>query len=387
MVLVGILYTRLRAVDQTLQLKRHRSREAGLCDLLNYAAVVADGIVIGKNGVLIAGWEYTGDDNGSTTDTQRDVVSVRINQALARLGNGWMLHVDAVRSPVEVYSARGLSQFPDRVSAAIDEERRALFAQRGAVYESRFVLCVSYLPPAGAAKKLSEVIYDDDAPRRDEAAAVASTLGLFERELGALENRLSTGFKLRRLGARKEVTEDGREVVYDDLLSHLQFCVTGIRQPVQLPRAPIHLDAVLGGQELHGGVLPRIGRNYVQVVAIEGFPSDSCAGILSTLGELPIEYRWSTRYIFLESWEALSHIEHFRKKWKQQVIPFLAQVFNLKTDNINEDAAAMVSDASSAKLGISGGAVSAGYYTGNLLFFWRGPKPGRAVRASSRESD
>ena len=148
-------------------------------------------------------------------------------------------------------------------------------------------------------------------------------MALFERELAALENRLSTSFKLRRLGARTEVNEDGREVVYDDLLSHLQFCTTGIRQPIQLPRNPIHLDAVLGGQELHGlhgGVLPRIGRNYMQVVALEGFPADSYAGILSTLGELPIEYRWSTRFIFLESWEALSHIEKFRKKWKQQML-------------------------------------------------------------------
>jgi type IV secretion system protein TrbE len=368
LVLVGLLYARLRAVDRTLQLKRHRSTEEGLCDLLNYAAVVGDGVVIGKNGALIAGWEYTGDDNASVTDTQRDVVSVRVNQALARLGSGWMLHVDAVRTPVEVYSARGLSHFPDRVSAAIDEERRGLFAQRGVAYESRFVLCVSYLPPAGTVKRLSEVIYDDDAPKGNDTAAAANTLALFERELAGLENRLSTSFKLRRLGARTEVNEDGSEVVYDDLLSHLQFCATGTRQPIQLPRTPNHLDAVLGGQELHGGVLPRIGRHYMQVVAIEGFPADSYAGILSTLGELPIEYRWSTRFIFLESWEALSHIEKFRKKWKQQVIPFLAQVFNLRTDNINEDAAAMVSDASMAKLGISGGAVSAGYYTPNLVF-------------------
>src|ERR1700738_146161 len=44
----------------------------------------------------------------------------------------------------------------------------------------------------------------------------------------------------------------------------------------------------------------------------------------SDLGELAFDYRWSTRYIFLDSWEALSHIERFRRKWKQQVIPFLA---------------------------------------------------------------
>ena len=99
---------------------------------------------------------------------------------------------------------------------------------------------------------MSEVIYDDDAPKGDDAAAAANALTLFERELAGFENRLSTIFKLRRLGARGEVTEDGRQVVYDDLLSHLQFCVTGIRQPIQLPRTPIHLDAVLGGQECTG---------------------------------------------------------------------------------------------------------------------------------------
>jgi type IV secretion system protein TrbE len=369
LVLVGLLYARLREVDRTLQLKRYRSKDDALCDLLNYAASVAPGIVIGKNRVLIAGWEYSGDDNASSTDPQRDVVSVRLNQALARLGNGWMLHVDAVRCPANPYSARQMSHFPDPVSLAIDEERRAFFSEPGAAYESKFVICVSYLPPSGAVKKLSELIYDDDKLPGDERIEAATTLALFERELGAMENRLSSSFKLRRLGPRKEITEDGREVVYDDLLSHLQYCVTGIRQPIQLPGTPMYLDAIIGGQELHGGVLPRIGRKYVQIVAIEGFPAESFAGMLTSLGELAIGYRWSTRYIFLEGWEALSHIERFRKKWKQQVIPFLAQVLNLKTDNINEDAASMVTDASAAKLGISGGVVSAGYYTGNLLFF------------------
>ena len=99
----------------------------------------------------------------------------------------------------------------------------------------RFVLCVSYMPPDGAVKKLSEIIYDDDEHQRDPKVDAANTLALFERELAALEDRLSSNFKLRRLGPRKEITKDGREVVYDDLLSHLQYCVTGIRRPIQSP--------------------------------------------------------------------------------------------------------------------------------------------------------
>jgi type IV secretion system protein TrbE len=88
LLLVGMLMARLRALDQTLQLKQHRSKQPAVCDLLNYAAVVADGVVIGKNGALIAGWEYVGDDHASVTDIERDMVSARLNQALARLGSG-----------------------------------------------------------------------------------------------------------------------------------------------------------------------------------------------------------------------------------------------------------------------------------------------------------
>lgn len=347
-----------------VKMKQFRTKEAGTCDLLNYAAVIDDGVVICKNGALIAGWEYTAADNGSVTGTRRDVVSALINKALSRLGSGFMLHVDATRYPVNPYTGQSPSTFPDPVSRAMEDERQAYFQNTGAAYGSRFVMCVSYMPPTGAVKRLTEWIHDDDTKKGDEAEEARNVLAFFERELVSLENRLSAvPFNMRRLRARREA--DG---TFDDLLSHLQFCITGIRQPMRLPDLPIHLDAVLGGQELYTGVLPKIGHNYMQVVAIDGFPDESFSGMMTRLSEMPVQYRWSTRFIFLESWEALSHIEKFRKKWKQQVIPFLAQVLNIQTDNVNADAASMVVDADNAKMGIAGGIVSAGYYTSNLIF-------------------
>ena len=41
-------------VDQTLQLKRHRSTEQGVCDLLNYAAVIANKVDDQKSSSLMA---------------------------------------------------------------------------------------------------------------------------------------------------------------------------------------------------------------------------------------------------------------------------------------------------------------------------------------------
>ena len=94
-----VLYSRIRAAHHEVALKKHRSRTAGFADLLNYAAVVDDGVIVGKNGSFIAAWIYQGDDNASSTEPQREMVSFRINQALCGLGNGWMVHVDAVRRP------------------------------------------------------------------------------------------------------------------------------------------------------------------------------------------------------------------------------------------------------------------------------------------------
>lgn len=313
-VLLLILFSRIRQVDAELKLKKHRSKDAGLADLLNYAAVVDDGVIVGKNGSFMASWLYKGDDNASSTEEQREMVSFRINQALAGLGSGWMVHVDAVRRPAPNYSERGVSTFTDPVSAAIDEERRRLFEGLGTMYEGHFVFTVTWFPPVLAQRKFVELMFDDDAVAPDHTARTVGLIEQFKREIRSLESRLSSAVKLTRLQGHKMATEEGREVTHDDFLSWLQFCVTGNYHPVQLPSNPMYLDAVIGGQELWGGVVPKIGRKFIQVVSLEGFPLESTPGLLSALAELPSEYRWSSRFIFMDQHESLKHLDKFRKK-------------------------------------------------------------------------
>lgn len=105
-----LLFLRIRAANSSLELRRHRSKSAGFADLLNYAAVVDDDVIVGKNGSFMAVWIYQGDDNASSTDEHRELVSFRINQALAGLGNGWMVHVDAVRRPTPTCSRKDASR-------------------------------------------------------------------------------------------------------------------------------------------------------------------------------------------------------------------------------------------------------------------------------------
>ncbi|EAU7918032.1 VirB4 family type IV secretion/conjugal transfer ATPase [Salmonella enterica] len=361
--LLFILFARIRAVDAELKLKKHRSKDAGLADLLNYAAVVDDGVIVGKNGSFMAAWLYKGDDNASSTDQQREVVSARINQALAGLGSGWMIHVDAVRRPAPNYAERGLSSFPDRLTAAIEEERRRHFESLGTMYEGYFVLTVTWFPPLLAQRKFVELMFDDDATAPDRKARTRGLIDQFKRDVRSIESRLSSAVSLTRLKGHKIVNEDGTTVTHDDFLRWLQFCVTGLHHPVQLPSNPMYLDALIGGQEMWGGVVPKVGRKFVQVVAIEGFPLESYPGILTALGELPCEYRWSSRFIFMDQHEAVKHLDKFRKKWRQKIRGFFDQVFNTNTGPVDQDALSMVADAEAAIAEVNSGIVAVGYYT------------------------
>ncbi|MES2264569.1 MAG: VirB4 family type IV secretion/conjugal transfer ATPase [Pseudomonadota bacterium] len=365
--MLAILYGRIRAVDAESRLQKHRSKDAALADLLVYAAMVDDGVIVGKNGSFIAAWLYQGDDNASSTDEQREMVSFRINQALSGLGNGWMVHVDAVRRPAPNYMEAGLSHFSDPVSAAVDEERRRLFQGLGTMYEGYFVLTLTYFPPLLAQSRFVEMMFDDDAKAPDHKARTHGLIDYFKRECASIESRLSSAVKLERLCASKIVNEDGSTVTHDGLLRWLQFCITGVNHPVQLPSNPMYLDAILGGQELFGGVVPKIGRKFIQVVAIEGFPLESTPGILTVLGELGCEYRWSSRFIFMDTHEAVQHLDKFRKKWKQKIRGFFDQVFNTNTGSIDQDAVSMVADAESAIAEVNSGMVAQGYYTSVVI--------------------
>ncbi|MCB1934916.1 MAG: VirB4 family type IV secretion/conjugal transfer ATPase [Nitrosomonas sp.] len=361
--LLLMLFMRIRETEQAFKLDKYRSKDTGFADLLVYAAVVEDGVIVGKNGALMAAWQFCGADTASSTDVEREQVSQHINQTLSRLGNGWMIHVDAIRKPAQRYSDKGLSNYPDPVTAAIDQERRELFERIGELYESCFVVTLTFLPPMLAQRKFVELMFDDDTDNPDFKSRTNSLLQYFERECANFESRLSSTFELTRLQSRQQVNEDGGTIKLDDFLSWLQLCITGNDQPMVLPSNPMYLDTILGGQEMWGGVVPKVGRNFIQTVSIEGFPLESTPGMLNILSELPGVYRWSSRYIFMDTHEAVAHLDQYRKKWKQKIRGFFDQVFNLQSSHVDEDALNMTEDAQSAIAETNSGFVAQGYYT------------------------
>ncbi len=367
LLMLFILFAQVRKEAQSARLAKYRKKEQGLSDLLNYAATVDDGVVIGKNGAFMASWLYQGEDSASMTDRAQEVLSARINQALSKMGSGWMIHVDAIRRPSPGYPAKEDSFFKDFVSSAVDAERRVLFEQMDSLYEGYFVITLTWYPPRIAEKRFSDLMFDDNKIESSNKDKTRSLIEEFKTACRNFESSISLALKIERLHAEQALGGESKGVTYDNQLRHIQFCVTGLNHPIVLSKNPIYLDAVIGGQELIPGVIPKIGKKFIQCVAIEGFPLESHPGILTKLSQLPVEYRWSNRFIFMDDFEAVAHFEKFRKKWKQKVRGFFDQVFNTHSGAVDQDALAMVADAEAAIAETNSGMVGQGYYTSVIV--------------------
>ena len=97
-----------------------------------------------------------------------------------------------------------------------------------------------------------------------------------------------------------------------------------------------------------GGVVPKVGRNFIQTVSIEGFPLESTPGMLNILSELPGVYRWSSRYIFMDTHEAVAHLDQYRKSGNKRYAVSSIRYSTCKSSHVDEDALNMTEDAQSA---------------------------------------
>jgi type IV secretion system protein VirB4 len=361
-------------------------RAPGTADLLGYAALIDDGLVLCKDGSLLAGFFFRGPDQESATPEERNYLTARVNAALSRLGSGFALWIDAVRLPSATYPEPSASHFPEELSRAIDEERRRHFLSEGAHFESEHALLVQYTPPVRRKSRIADLVYSDSSTsglRRGKAMTGAQPkaaspgdahIRSFARILSDLEDGLRDCLKLRRMGAYRVRGDGGRDRLYDELVNYLSFCVSGDLTPTAVPPCAMYLDALIGVPELWTGDTPRLGETFVAIAALDGFPHETFPGILARLDTFAIPYRFSTRFIPLDGHEAVAELHNYRRKWRQWMRGFWSQVFRTQGGYVNEDAGLMARQAEDAITDANSALVTFGYYTPVIVLRGESPK-------------
>ena len=132
-------------------LDEHRRRPAALADHLPWAALVAPGVVLNKDGSFTTAFRFRGPDLDSSTEDELMAVRARLNNALRRLGTGWCLHMEARRREATPYPE---SRFDTDIAWLLDEERRQRFEAGEPAFESDFRLALTWLPPADETRRI-----------------------------------------------------------------------------------------------------------------------------------------------------------------------------------------------------------------------------------------
>lgn len=329
-------------------------------DLLPYAALIAEGVVQGKDGSLMAGFFFRGEDSTSSTNADKNQLALLVNKYLHRFDAGWCMWVDAARLPSPGYPDAKKSHFPDPISALIDAERREMFEKQNTHYETEYALILQYLPPLSSTSKLKEKFYSED--KETKTTLGDRLLAEFQARITELGEGLKSLLKMERMGS-SFVTVDGERYETDELVNYLHFALTGEAKALRIPSNPMFMDSWMGIPDMYTGFFPKIGGKFVACVGIDGFPDFSSPGILSILDGLPIAYRWSTRFIFIDQQEAISSLSSFRRKWQQKVRGFWSQLVKTNNGVIDIDAVAMTQEIDQALGDARSGMIANGYYT------------------------
>ena len=333
-------------------LRPFRPTGAKLSDYLLWAALIAPGVILNKDGAFQRTLTFRGPDLDSSTPSELVGAANRINNALRRFGSGWCLHIEARRAPAPGYPD---ASWPDALSWLIDEERRAVFETAGARFESAYFVTLTRLPPPERQGKLEGVLFEGGKTPAAGAVDYQLHLDRFLQESDQLIALLET------------LMPEARWLSDEETLTYLHDCISDRPHRVAVPQTPFHLDALLPDAALVGGLAPRLGSKHLRVISVRSFVTETEPGLLDALNRLPISYRWVTRFLPLDREEGRKQLEIIRKRWfskRKGLLTLLREaLFREETALLDNDATNQTADADAAMQELGADGVAAGYAT------------------------
>ena len=342
-----------------MNLSEYRTKSASLADFLPWVALVAEGIVLNKDGSFQRTARFRGPDLDSATPAELVAVTARLNSTLRRLGSGWAVFVEAQRVPALSYP---VSDFPDVVSELVDVERREQFREEGAHFESFYYLTLLWMPPAEEAARAEAWLYEG---RSKAGVDPKELLKSFVDRTGRMLH-LIEGFM-----PEAEWLDDG------DTLTYLHSCISTKVQRVRVPETPAYLDALLADEALVGGLEPRLGDHHLRTLTITGFPSVTFPGLLDELNRQAFAYRWSSRAIMLDKTDATKLLTRIRRQWfakRKSIAAILKEVMtNEASVLMDSDASNKAADADMALQELGADEAGIAYVTATITVWDRDP--------------
>lgn len=331
-----------------LKLRSHR----GLNDLLTFMMQLDDATILHKDGALSRHFLYVAPDADSATSQSLDYISQTWANSFAFLGDNWMVESNVVSLPFNYYASS--REFPEIVSALIDDERRSQY-QDDAYFKTMHYLSVTYKPESHMQSNLKKfAVRNEDQLLHSD---FDKTLEQFNKKISEFINYLKRA--LINIHPLKD----------DELTTFLDFCISGHTNALLKPRFGTFLDTYLSSEDFIGGFAPKIGKQFIKVLALDDLPSVSSPALLKSLQYFPITYRWSSRFISLDKMTAVSYLKKYERSWSSKAIGMMGVIRESlgMMPKRDTDAQSTADQLKQAQVDNSAGNVSYGFYNSTLI--------------------
>ncbi|OGO93652.1 MAG: hypothetical protein A3F10_06955 [Coxiella sp. RIFCSPHIGHO2_12_FULL_42_15] len=221
----------------------------GFNDVLSFLFLVNESIILHKDGGLSQHFYYQAPDLESSIEEEVFLNSQTWQQALAFLGDGWMVETNVITIPF--YYETKPREFDEIVSAIIDDEHILQF-QSGQYLKSQYYLSITWKPVDLVSKHARKFILNTEKNDTD----LEKTIQQFETKVSEFIGFLSRSVKIDLLKS-------------SDLISFLHQCISGLEHKLVSPYPGAFLDTYLSSQDFIGGLSPEMAGQHIKMLAID----------------------------------------------------------------------------------------------------------------------
>lgn len=331
-------------------------KRSKLSDDVDWLVLKENGVVLNKNGSYQKTFKYRGFDLISYTEDQIKNLVERSNNLMKRIDENWTIHVEVKRKKANKYIE---SNFQYLAGKIIEEERKEHFIGNNAEYYiNEYYATLTYLLPRDIENKMSEYFIENKL----EEIITDTSLEDFIKSF----NRFFNLFK--------EIFLEAEELTAQETINYLHSCVSEKDIEVKIQKVPFALNNYLCDTPLlrNLGDL-KLGETYIKAITIMDIPNFTEPCILDELNNLPFEYRWVTRFIFLSKRQALKRLEKKYRATLQGKLSFFTRVFNElsgrdpESGKINFDAVRKADEIDAQKTLTQGDYLSQGIYNSTVF--------------------
>lgn len=308
-------------------------------------------IVLQKNGAIQQTYAFRGHDIESFSKDYVAQVFEYFNSQIKRLGDGWMVSVEAQRFRMHDYPS---ADFDNIAGLLIDREREEEFKESGEHFDSCYYLTFVYKPEAEVKKKITRIFFREEEQELIIKDEIASFLKIVQNITSVLSGRMII-----------------RPLTCKETVEYLHSTCSTKRFEMNIPSHFLFLDSFISDEKIDIGKTCRLGNSYIPIVEINDFPDFTYPAILNELNKLNVEYRWVSRFIPLSKEIALKELEKYQsgaaagKKSSKK----LADEMILGTSGSleNHSGEILQADAEQAQAEIGGGINGLGYYQSSVM--------------------